>query len=141
MHVNWMGKEPKTGHGVSLVEGMHRCGGTGEGSQAPAVECHGQGAELQAMTGAGVLVGLWSGRAGLRERAWWPPERQEQGNQSQIVGCREPWMFTQSPDHLGSVGDETVIIRLHLGGGKDDAERIPRDPGTGSLGPASWTWQ
>ena len=45
------------------------------------------------------------------------------------------------PDHLGSVGDEMVIIRLHLGGGKDDAERIPRDPGTGSLGPALWTWK
>lgn len=31
---NWMGKEPKTGHEVSRVEGMHRCGGAGEGSQA-----------------------------------------------------------------------------------------------------------
>ena len=41
-------------------------------------------------------------------------------------------MFTHSPDNSGSVGDEMVIIRLHLGGGKDDAERIPSDPGTGS---------
>lgn len=64
------------------------------GKSGPAVECPGQGAELQAMTGVGVLVGLWAGRAGLRERAWWPPERQEQGNQSQIVDCREPGMFT-----------------------------------------------
>lgn len=32
--VNWMGKEPKTGHGVSRVEGIHRYGVTGEGSQA-----------------------------------------------------------------------------------------------------------
>lgn len=91
------------------------------------------------MTSVGVLVELWAGRAGLRERAWWPPERLEQGNQSQIVGCREPCMFTQSPDNSGSVGDEVVIIRLHLGGGKNDAERIPSDPGTGSLSPASWT--
>lgn len=50
-------------------------------------------------------------------------------------------MFTHSPDNSRSVGDEMVIIRLHLGGGKDDAERIPSDPGTGSLSPASWTWK
>lgn len=76
---NWMGKEPKTGHEVSRVESMHRCGGAGEGNQAllwsalvRGLSCDRCGSPCQALGWEGRLEG--EGLVASRETGAGKPE-------------------------------------------------------------------